>query len=65
MIIQEVKLNDLILVLLTIIFILIYLEIIILNFCGLNENIKENIIEKEENEIIQELISDTDSDNNN
>ncbi len=63
-IIEEVKLNDSILLLLTIIFILIYLEIIKLNFCSLNENIKENIIERGENEIIKELI-DTDSDNNN
>ena len=63
--IRGLKLNDLILLFLSIIFILIYLEIIILNFCGLNDNIKENIIQRGKNEIIKELISDTDSDNNN
>ena len=36
---------------------LIYLEILILNFCQFNKNIKENIILRGEKEIIQELAS--------
>ena len=56
---------NIILLLLSIIFSLIYLEIIILNFCDLNKNIKENIIERGKNEIVKELISDSESENNN
>ena len=61
--IRGLTLNSLILLLLNIIFIFIYLEIIILNFCGLNENIKENIIQRGENEMMQKFIIDSDSDN--
>ena len=56
---------NIILLLLSIIFSLIYSEIIILNFCDLNKNIKENIIERGKNEIVKELISDSESENNN
>ena len=34
---------------------LIYLEILILNFCNLNKGIKQNIIIRGKNEIISEL----------
>ena len=37
---------------------LIYLEILILNFCDLNKNIKDNISQRGKNEIIKELIND-------
>ena len=57
MIFKEFNLLNLILILLSLIFSLIYSEIIILNFCDLNKNIKENIIEREKNERLQELIS--------
>ena len=40
---------------------LIYLEIITLNFCDLNKNIKDNIIQREKNEKIKELISESDN----
>ena len=65
MIFKEFNLLNLILILLSLIFSLIYSEIIILNFCDLNKNIKENIIERGKNEIVKELISDSESENNN
>ena len=34
---------------------LIYLEILILNFCNLNKGIKDNIIKRSKEEIIKEL----------
>ena len=65
MIFKEFNLLNLILILLSLIFSLIYSEIIILNFCDLNKNIKENIIERGKTEIVKELISDSGSENNN
>ena len=40
---------------------LIYLEILILNFCNLNENIKTNIIKRGENEMNNESDNDISS----
>ena len=64
-IIKDFQFRNSLLLFLSVIFCLIYLEIIILNFCGLNKNIKENIIHRGEKELVKELISDSESDNNN
>ena len=54
-IILDFNINDFILVIITfpfeIFFILVFVEIIELNFCGLNSNLKKNIIERGSEEI--------------
>ena len=57
---KYIDLVNIIIILLCTIFSLIYFEIIILNFCGLNKNIKENIIKREKIETFNELIVDSD-----